>query len=46
MSDNKKIILKEIDLWKKRFGESKKRMRSVVKDVKSDLLKAGQEVLK
>ncbi len=46
MSDTKKIVLKEIYLWKKRFSDSSKILNSVYKDLSQEAKKVIQEVRK
>lgn len=46
MADAKKVLTKEINLWKKRFNESKKVLNTVYKDVSKDAKKFYKEVTK
>ncbi len=46
MADRKKIVMKEIALWRKRFNDSKKVMSGVYKDVKKDASRLYKDVYK
>lgn len=44
--DNKKVFLKEISLWKKRFTESKRILRGAYKDARVEAKKVYKEAIK
>lgn len=46
MADSRKAILKEINLWKKRFNDSKKVVNSAYKDLSKDARKVYKEITK
>ena len=46
MAAPKKVLLKEISLWKKRFTTSKKVLNDVYKDVAKEARKTMKEVTK
>lgn len=46
MADNRKVVLSEIGLWKKRFFDSRRVLGSVYKDVKKEAKKAYREAIK
>lgn len=46
MANSKKAILKEINLWKKRFNVSKKVVNNAYKDLSRDARKVYKEITK
>jgi hypothetical protein len=46
MADTKRVILKEISLWKKRFNDSKKTLREAYEGLGRDAKKVAKEVKK
>ena len=46
MADTKKMILKEISLWKKRLSDSSRTLNGVYKDLSKDAKKVYKEVRK
>ncbi len=45
-TDRKKLVMKEIGLWKKRFNESKRVFGTVAKDVQKDVNRIYKDVSK
>lgn len=46
MATSRKLILKEINLWKKRYQDSRKVLNSVYKDVQKEAKRAIKEASK